>query len=136
MLTLLALPLAVRALAARPSVLVTDGLAPAALTLLTEGGCDVVQQHLSVEELADGGLSAHDAVIIRSATSLNADAIAAGAAGSLRVGWSTRDASLELGMDARGFGYGATGTKSPSARMTEKMSAASDPRFGRRAPVS
>lgn len=71
--------------ASRPSVLVTDGLAPAAITLLTDGGVDVVQQHLSVDELADGGLAAHDAVIIRSATTLSADAIMAGSKGRLSI---------------------------------------------------
>ena len=72
--------------AVRPSVLVTDGLAPAAISLLTDGGADVVQHHLSIDELACGGLGKHDAVIIRSATQLTADAIAAGASGGkLRV---------------------------------------------------
>ena len=64
-----------------PSIRVTDGLAPAALAALKAGGANVVS-----EPISDGSdLAAHDAVIIRSATTLGADALAAGAAGKLRV---------------------------------------------------
>lgn len=44
-----------------------------------------MQQHLSVDELAAGALGEHDAVIIRSATTLTAEAIAAGARDKLKV---------------------------------------------------
>ena len=36
--------------------------------------------------------------------------------GAVRVGFSTAAATLELGMDALGFGYGATGTKSNNGK--------------------
>jgi len=68
-----------------PCVLVTDGLAPAALSKLSEGGCSVVEQHFTPDELLAGALADYDAVIIRSATTLEADAIALGCAGRLRV---------------------------------------------------
>ena len=32
--------------------------------------------------------------------------------GNIRLGWSTADATLELGMDGKSFGFGGTGTKS------------------------
>ena len=73
-------------LAAKPSCLVTDGLAKPAIQLLTDGGIEVVETHLSPEELTAGGLGAHDAVIIRSATTLDAGAIETGTmGGKLRV---------------------------------------------------
>lgn len=34
--------------------------------------------------------------------------------GLVRVGWSTRAATLELGTDKQGFGFGGTGIKSHS----------------------
>ena len=80
-----ALVISACALPRTPSVLVTDGMAPSALKALADGGANVVESHLSPEELAAGGLAAHDAVLIRSATTLTAQAIASGAAGSLRV---------------------------------------------------
>ena len=70
---------------AAPSVLVTDGLARKALSLLSSRGLTVVEKHLAPEELAAGGLAEYDAVIIRSATTLSADAIAAGSRGRLRI---------------------------------------------------
>ena len=61
---------------------VTDGLAPAALAALKAGGATVVSEPIS----DPSDLAAHDAVIIRSATTLGAGApLAAGAAGKLRV---------------------------------------------------
>ena len=67
-----------------PRVLVTDGLAPAALSALS-AGASVTDRHYSAAELAEGVLADYDAVIIRSATVLSAGAIRAGAAGRLRV---------------------------------------------------
>ena len=67
-----------------PSILVTDGLAKSALTLLESSGATVVEKHCSLPELIER-LPAFDAVIIRSATSLEASAIDAGSAGRLRV---------------------------------------------------
>ena len=75
----------VSALSALPSILITDGLAPAALSLLSASGAKVVQEHFNADALAAGALAEHDAVIIRSATSLSAEAIQSGAAGRLRV---------------------------------------------------
>ena len=69
----------------RFSVLITDGLAPPAISLLSEGGVEVVQQHLSMDELTSGGLGEHDAVIIRSATTLTREAVEAGVRGKLSV---------------------------------------------------
>ena len=66
------------------SVLVTDGLAPAAISLLGSSGVRVVEQHYAKEDLGRA-LRDHDAVIIRSATTLDANIIATAAAGSLRV---------------------------------------------------
>jgi len=68
----------------RPSILVTDGLAPAALSLMRERGARVVEQHYASADLV-AALADHDAVIIRSATTLNAEALSAGARGKLRV---------------------------------------------------
>ncbi|CAD7926791.1 unnamed protein product [Amoebophrya sp. A120] len=36
--------------------------------------------------------------------------------GVARFGWSTKDATLELGMDAKSFGWGGTGTKSTNKK--------------------
>ena len=66
-------------------VLVADGLAPTAMRVLSAGGVQTVEQHLPSKELAAGALADFDAVIIRSATTLSADAISAGAAGRLRI---------------------------------------------------
>ncbi len=67
-----------------PSILVADGLAPSALALLKNGGATVVDKHYSQAELG-AVLGEHDAVIIRSATTLTPEIISAGAAGKLRV---------------------------------------------------
>ena len=67
-----------------PNVLVTDGLSPAAIRLLSNRAC-VTQRALSRSELDGGALSQFDAVIIRSATALTARALECGAAGHLRV---------------------------------------------------
>ena len=69
----------------KPSILITDGLDRAAISLLTSAGAEVVEQHLTLEELNGDGLKGHDAVIIRSATSLSAAAIQSGTSGKLRV---------------------------------------------------
>ena len=69
----------------KPSILIADGLDKAAIALLTNSGAEVVERHLTVEELNDDGLKMHDAVIIRSATSLSAAAIQSGSSGKLRV---------------------------------------------------
>lgn len=67
------------------SVLITDGGSACMKSMLSAAGLRVVERHLSVAELAAGSLAEHDAVIVRSATTLDAGAIAAGAAGALRV---------------------------------------------------
>ena len=69
---------------ARPSVLLTDGLSRPAVETLSQKA-DVVERFYSPDELAAGVLGGHEGVIIRSATTLDADAIAAGAAGKLKV---------------------------------------------------
>lgn len=69
----------------KPSIIITDGLDKAAITLLQDSGANVVQRHLSMEELEGGALQDYDAIIIRSATSLSEAAVQSGAAGKLRV---------------------------------------------------
>ena len=39
--------------------------------------------------------------------------------GNIRLGWSTIDATIELGMDAKSFGYGGTGTASHNGQYTK-----------------
>ena len=78
-------PISISNSGAAQRVLVTDGLAPAALDALAAGGADVTSRSLTEDELCAGALAAYDAVIIRSATTLRADALSAGAAGRLRV---------------------------------------------------
>jgi len=78
-------PISISNSGAAQRVLVTDGLAPAALDALAAGGADVTSRSLTEDELCAGALAAYDAVIIRSATALRADALSAGAAGRLRV---------------------------------------------------
>lgn len=39
--------------------------------------------------------------------------------GLVRVGWSLKSAKLDLGTDAGGFGYGATGKKSNNRQFIE-----------------
>ena len=54
-LIVLALPVAVASLqvrGAKPQVLVPDGLAPAAIARLKDGGVEVTEEHLSAAELA------------------------------------------------------------------------------------
>ena len=69
----------------RARVLVADGLAPAAIARLNDGGVEVCEQHLSAEELDEGGLAEYDAVIVRSATTVTARSIETGAAGRLKI---------------------------------------------------
>ena len=49
---------------------VADGLAPAAIARLNDGGVEVCEQHLSAEELKRRRLGEYDAVIARSATTV------------------------------------------------------------------
>ena len=67
-----------------PSILVADGLAPSALTLLRSAGANVVERHYAQAELG-AALGEYDAVIIRSATTLTSEIIDAGVGGRLRV---------------------------------------------------
>jgi len=67
-----------------PSILVADGLAPSALTLLRSAGANVVERHYAQAELG-AALGEYDAVIIRSATTLTSEMIDAGVGGRLRV---------------------------------------------------
>eukprot|EP00320_Phaeocystis_rex_P004039 CAMPEP_0119083928 /NCGR_PEP_ID=MMETSP1178-20130426/127454_1 /TAXON_ID=33656 /ORGANISM="unid sp, Strain CCMP2000" /LENGTH=87 /DNA_ID=CAMNT_0007066845 /DNA_START=84 /DNA_END=344 /DNA_ORIENTATION=+ len=55
-----------------PSILVADGLAPSALTLLRTAGAIVVERHYPQAELG-AALGEYDAVIIRSATTLTSE---------------------------------------------------------------
>jgi len=71
--------------AVQRSVLITDGGSAGLKSRLTAGGLNVVEWHPTSAQLAAGCLAEHDAVIVRSATTLEACAIAAGAAGRLRV---------------------------------------------------
>ena len=74
------------ALSTPRSIAVVDGLSPEAVDFLKENGAEVAEQHFSPEELAQGALAEHDAVIIRTATKLDEAAIRAAAGdGKLRV---------------------------------------------------
>ena len=53
----------------------TDGMAPESVAMLEESGHEVIVQHYSPEELANGVLSGFDAVVVRSATKMTAEAI-------------------------------------------------------------
>jgi D-3-phosphoglycerate dehydrogenase len=67
------------------SINVCDGLASAAFHMLGRDGARVTDNHYSSAELAAGALAEYDAVIVRSATKLDAAAIREGAAGRLKV---------------------------------------------------
>ena len=56
-------------------IAVTDGMAPESVAMLEESGHEVMVQHYSPEELANGVLSGFDAVVVRSATKMTAEAI-------------------------------------------------------------
>ena len=53
----------------------TDGMASEAIAKLVESGHQVVEQHYSPEELANGVLSEFDAVVVRSATKMTSEVI-------------------------------------------------------------
>jgi len=61
-------------------IIVTDGLAPAAIKMLQNAGHEVVKKKLSKEELLAGALAEWDAIVIRSATKINAAVLKATAA--------------------------------------------------------
>jgi D-3-phosphoglycerate dehydrogenase len=56
-------------------IAVTDGMAPQAVSRLTEAGHEVVEGSIDSKLLESGALSGFDAIIIRSATILNASVI-------------------------------------------------------------
>lgn len=58
-------------------IAVTDGLAKAAVAKLVESGHEVVEEHISADELEGGALTGFDAIIVRSATKLTAPVIEA-----------------------------------------------------------
>ena len=58
-------------------IAVTDGISDEAKSLLEKSGHEVVVKFYSMEELLNGVLSNFDAVIVRSATKITADVIAA-----------------------------------------------------------
>jgi D-3-phosphoglycerate dehydrogenase len=58
-------------------IAVTDGMADAAVSILESAGHEVVLRHYEVEELQTGVLADFDAVVIRSATKMNSEAIEA-----------------------------------------------------------
>ena len=58
-------------------IAVTDGMAPAAVTILEKAGHDVIVGHIKKEELLNGALNEFDAIIVRSATKLPQDVIEA-----------------------------------------------------------
>ena len=64
-------------------IAVTDGMAPEAVLRLEKGGHDVVLGFIEHEELLSGALNKFDAIIVRSATKLSAEIIAA--SGNLSV---------------------------------------------------
>ena len=71
-------------------VAVTDGMAPEAVFKLEESGHEVVSQHYSPEELVGGALSSFDAVVVRSATKMTAEAINASCSGEGRLSFIGR----------------------------------------------
>jgi len=62
-------------------IAVTDGMASEAISVLENSGHQVVSQHYSAEELADGILSEFDAVVVRSATKMTSEVINASCRG-------------------------------------------------------
>jgi len=58
-------------------IAVTDGMADAAVFILESAGHEVVLRHYNAKELRTGALSDFDAVVIRSATKMNSEAIEA-----------------------------------------------------------
>ena len=58
-------------------IAVTDGMDKKAVTMLQKAGHQVVLESISAEDLAAGALAEFDAIIVRSATKLNAAVIAA-----------------------------------------------------------
>ena len=58
-------------------IAVTDGMDKKAVTMLQKAGHQVVLESITAEDLAAGALAEFDAIIVRSATKLNAAVIAA-----------------------------------------------------------
>jgi len=58
-------------------IAIADGMAPAAIELLKSAGHEVVNQPIDATELLNGALSSFDAIVVRSATKLPAEVIAA-----------------------------------------------------------
>ncbi len=58
-------------------IAVTDGMAPEAVAVLEKAGHEVVQGFIETSDLLAGALNGFDAIIVRSATKLTADVIAA-----------------------------------------------------------
>ena len=58
-------------------IAIADGMAPAAIELLENAGHEVVNEPISSDELLKGALSDFDAIVVRSATKLPAEVIAA-----------------------------------------------------------
>ena len=58
-------------------IAIADGMAPAAIELLKSAGHEVVNQPIEASELLGGALSNFDAIIVRSATKIPAQVIAA-----------------------------------------------------------
>ena len=58
-------------------IAVTDGMSPAAVSLLKKSGHEVVQGYIEEGDLLNGALKGFDAIIVRSATKLSSEVIAA-----------------------------------------------------------
>ena len=58
-------------------IVVTDGMAKAAISVLEKAGHEVVIGHIEKEELLGGALKDFDAIIVRSATKLPKEVISA-----------------------------------------------------------
>ena len=58
-------------------IAVTDGMAPKAVSRLEKAGHEVIQGFIEKSDLLDGALAGFDAIIVRSATKLSSDVIAA-----------------------------------------------------------
>eukprot|EP00966_Prymnesium_polylepis_P299584 6922959-Prymnesium_polylepis.1 len=65
------------------------------------------------------GLCYFEATQVRSITIQTGKGLQERSPGLMRIGWATRKASLALGTDSLGFGYGGTGKKSHRGEFTE-----------------
>ena len=92
-------------------IAVTDGMSEEAIKLLEDKGHEVVLRHYNPDEISTGSLSEFDAVIIRSATKLSAELIAA----------STSDKGGLRFIGRAGVGVARTAAKAQCLTATSKF---------------